>query len=139
MPTSRRRASDLLRGAVQVKITTFVGRIVERHAVAILIVVLALSAFAVWSVTGMSVVTTQNAFLSAKSEAYRGYQDYEKAFGGDSMLILIPGTPLELATPEALKGFTELETKLRADPRIRSVVSPLTPCSERPPHRAAST
>ena len=93
---------------------------------AILIVVLVLSALAAWSVTGISVVTSQNAFLSAKSEAFRGYQAYEKAFGGDSMMILIPGTPLELATPAALQGFTELEKKLRADPRIRSVVSPLT-------------
>ncbi len=111
---------------MQVKITTLVGRMVERHAVAILIIVLLLSSFAAWSVNGISVVTTQDAFLSAESEAYRGYQAYEKAFGGDSMLILIPGTPLELATPEALQGFTELERQLRADPRIRSVVSPLT-------------
>ena len=108
------------------KITTFVGRIVERHAVAILIVVLVLSAFAAWSVSRISVVTTQDTFLSAESEAYRGYRAYEEAFGGDSMLILVPGSPLELATPEALQGFTELETQLRADPRIRSVVSPLT-------------
>jgi uncharacterized protein len=109
-----------------VKIATFVGRIVERHAVAILIVVLVLSAFAAWSVTGISVVTSQNAFLSASSEAYRGYQAYETAFGGDSMLVLVPGTPLELATPKALQGFTELQAKPKADPRIRSVVSPLT-------------
>ncbi len=108
------------------KITTFVGRFVERHAVAVLIIVLVCSAFAAWSVSGISVVTTQDAFLSAESEAYQGYRAYEKAFGGDSMLILIPGTPLELATTEALQGFTELETQLSADPRIRSVVSPLT-------------
>ncbi len=108
------------------KLARFVGRIVERHALAILIVVVALSALAAWGVSQISVVTTQEAFLSAESEAYRGNRAYEQAFGGDSMLILIPGTPLQLASPETLRGLTELEAALRADARIRSVVSPLT-------------
>lgn len=108
------------------KIATFLGRIVERHAVVILVLVLIVSAFAAWSVSGISVVTTQNAFLSEESEAYRGYRAYEQAFGGDSMLILVPGSPIELASTEALQGFTELEARLTKDPRIQSVVSPLT-------------
>lgn len=108
------------------KITTFVGRMVERHAVAILAVVLVFSALAAWSVTQISILTTQDTFLSTESEAFQGYRAYENAFGGDSMLILVPGSPLELATPEALQGFTELDAKLKTDPKIRSVVSPLT-------------
>jgi len=109
-----------------VNITTRIGHMVERHAVAILVVVVVLSAFAAWSVSQISVLTTQDTFLSPESEAFQGYRAYEDAFGGDSMLILVPGSPLELATPEALQGFTELESELEADPRIRSVVSPLT-------------
>ena len=108
------------------KITNFIGRFVERHALVILFVVLLFSALAAWSASHINIVTTQDAFLSADSDAYRGYRAYEEAFGGDSMLILIPGNPLELATPEALQGFTELDQQLLADPRIRSVVSPLT-------------
>ena len=104
------------------RIMTFVGRMVERHAVAILIIVLALSAFAVWSVTGISVVTTQDTFLSPKSQAFQGYRAYENAFGGDSMLILIPGSPLELATTQALQGFTELDAKLSASLRRYSTL-----------------
>jgi hydrophobe/amphiphile efflux-3 (HAE3) family protein len=99
---------------------------VERHAVAILAVVLVFSALAAWSVSQISVLTTQDTFLSTESEAFQGYRAYENAFGGDSMLILVPGSPLELATPEALQGFTELDAKLKSDPKIRSVVSPLT-------------
>ncbi|MCE5252871.1 MAG: hydrophobe/amphiphile efflux-3 (HAE3) family transporter [Actinomycetia bacterium] len=108
------------------KIAAFVGRIVERHAPAILVVVLILIGLASWSVGKTSIVTTQDAFISPDSEAFLGYQAYEEAFGGDSMMILIPGTPLELATPEALRGFTELEARLSAEPRIASIVSPLT-------------
>ena len=108
------------------KLTSAIGRMVERHAVVILVIVAILSAFAAWSVSHISIVTTQDTFLSPESEAFRGHRAYEQAFGGDSMLILVPGSPLELATPDALQGFTELEANLKADPRIRSVVSPLT-------------
>ena len=108
------------------KITHAVGRFVQRHAVLILSIVLVFSAFAAWSVTQITVVTTQDTFLSPESDAFRGYKAYEQAFGGDSMLILIPGSPLELATPEVLQQFTQLDAQLKADPSIRSVVSPLT-------------
>ena len=108
------------------KIMMRVGRVVEGHAVAILMVVLVLSAFAAWGVSRITVVTDQQTFLSPTSEAFRGYRAYENAFGGDSLLILIPGSPLELATSQALQSFTELDAKLKSNPSIRSVVSPLT-------------
>jgi hydrophobe/amphiphile efflux-3 (HAE3) family protein len=109
-----------------VKLRQLVLRIVERHALAILLVVIVLSALAAWSVTKISVVTTQDAFLSTESGAYRGYEAYGEAFGGDSLLVLIPGSPLDFATPDALAGFTQLDRAIKADPRILSVVSPLT-------------
>lgn len=108
------------------KIARFLGRIVERHAVVILVVVLIASALAAWSASQISVLTTQDTFLSRESEAFQGYRAYEQAFGGDSMLILIPGSPLELATPQTLEAFTRLESQLNGDPKIRSVMSPLT-------------
>lgn len=108
------------------RITRVLGRLVERHAVAILVIVLVLSAFAAWSTSQISVLTAQDTVLSPGSEAFKGYRAYEEAFGGDSMLVLVPGSPLELATPESLQAFTELQAKLSADPAIRSVVSPLT-------------
>jgi len=108
------------------KPTQMIVGFVRRHAVILLVLVVVFSAFAAWGVTQISVVTTQDTFLSAESEAFKGHRAYEDAFGGDSMLILVPGSPLELATPEALQGFAELEAELSSDPRIRSVVSPLT-------------
>lgn len=117
---------EITRGARRVKIMAGVARAVERHAVAILTIVLVVSAFAGWSASQISILTTQDSFVSSESAVFQGYRAYAGAFGGDSMLILVPGSPLELATPEALQGFTELETTLRSDPMIRSVVSPLT-------------
>jgi len=49
------------------KIAAFVGRIVERHAPAILVVVLILIGLASWSVGKTSIVTTQDAFISPDS------------------------------------------------------------------------
>lgn len=108
------------------KIAKFVGTILERHPVPILVAVAVLTGLAAWSAGGISIVTTQEAFLSSESDAFLGYKANEKAFGGDAMLILIPGSPEELTDANALSGLADLHKALGADPRIRSVVSPLT-------------
>jgi hydrophobe/amphiphile efflux-3 (HAE3) family protein len=126
VPATWPPASDLPKGVAQVKIAKLLGKIVERRALAILIVALALTALAGLSVSNISLLTTQEAFVSPESEAFLGYQAYDKAFGGDSLMILIPGTLEELTSTEALDGYALLEERLGADPMIRSVVSPLT-------------
>lgn len=108
------------------KVWRFVGTIVERHPVAIVMAVLVLTALAAWSASGISIVTTQEAFLSPDSPAFQGYKANEEAFGGDSLVALIPGSPEELTNKETLKALADLHAKLGADPRIRSVVSPYT-------------
>lgn len=75
------------------KPTQMIVGFVRRHAVILLVLVVVFSAFAAWGVTQISVVTTQDTFLSAESEAFKGHRAYEDAFGGDSMLILVPGSP----------------------------------------------
>ena len=101
-------------------------RFIERQTLTIFLLVIALSGLAAWGVTQITVVTSQDAFISTDGEAYRNYEAYAQAFGGDSIVVLIPGSPLDFASPEALEGFARLETALGADARVRSVVSPLT-------------
>ncbi len=103
-----------------------VVRFIERRSLVVLLLVVAFSALAGWGVTTTDIITSQEAFISTESEAYRGFLDYSEAFGGDSLVVLIPGSPLDFATPEALQGFTDLETALTSDPRVLSVVSPVT-------------
>lgn len=101
-------------------------RFIERRALVILILVIALSALAGWGLTTTSIITSQEAFISTDSDAYQGFLEYGEEFGGDSLVVLIPGSPLEFATEEALDGFTELEAALSTDPRVLSVISPVT-------------
>ena len=65
------------------KPTQMIVGFVRRHAVILLVLVVVFSAFAAWGVTQISVVTTQDTFLSAESEAFKGHRAYEDAFGGD--------------------------------------------------------
>ena len=79
------------------KPTHMIAEFVRRHAVVLLVLVVVLSVFAAWSVTQMSVVTTQDTFLSPESEAFKGHRAYEDAFGRDPMPILLTGSALEHA------------------------------------------
>lgn len=108
------------------RLRQLVVRFIERRTLTILVMLIALSALAGWGVTTTSIITSQDAFISTDSEAYQGYERYSRAFGGDSIVVLIPGAPLDFATPEALEGFARLEYALSADPRVLSVISPVT-------------
>jgi len=109
-----------------VRLRKLTVRFIERRALVILILVVALSALAGWGLTGIEVVTSQEAFISADSDAYQGFLEYGEEFGGDSLVVLIPGSPLDFAVPEALEGFADLESELMADPGVLSVISPMT-------------
>jgi hydrophobe/amphiphile efflux-3 (HAE3) family protein len=109
-----------------VKIARSIGKIVERRTLLILIVGLLLTGIAAWSVSNISLVTSQEAFISRDSEAYKGYLANEQAFGGDSVMVLVSGTPLTLTGADALQAYAQLEEELGTDPMILSVLSPLT-------------
>ncbi len=101
-------------------------RAIERRTIVLLLLALALSGLAGWSITKTTIVTSQDAFISTDSEAYRGFEEYGRAFGGDALIVLIPGAPLDFATPEALEGFARLDKALSVDPRVLSVIGPTT-------------
>jgi hydrophobe/amphiphile efflux-3 (HAE3) family protein len=108
------------------KLARFIGKIVERRPLLILLVALLLTGLAAWGVSNISLVTSQEAFISRDSEAYRGYLASEEAFGGDSVMVLVPGAPLTLTSTDALQAYAQLDKELRADNKILSVLSPLT-------------
>ncbi len=108
------------------KTARWLGKLVERRALLILIVALLLTGAAAWGVSNISLVTSQEAFISRDSEAYKGYLACEEAFGGDSVMVLVPGEPLALTSADALRAYAQLEEDLTAHEMIRSVLSPLT-------------
>lgn len=64
------------------KIAAFLDKIVERHTLAVLVVALIFAGFAAWSASTISMVTTQDAFISPESDAFKGYLAYDQTFGG---------------------------------------------------------
>lgn len=108
------------------RIARVVGLLVEQHPVRVLIGVVVVSALAIAGVVGTEIVTTQDTFVSASSDVFVANQAYEQEFGGDALVVLVPGTPEMVTDPETLGGLSKLHEQLAAEPMIHSVVSPLT-------------
>lgn len=105
---------------------TNIGKFVERHPVWIIAATVGFTLLAVLGASSTRMVTTQDAFVSRDSEVFRGYEAYDNAFGGDPIVVLIPGTPNELTSPSTLTAVRSLSTEFSKDPAVRSVVSILT-------------
>ncbi|MFZ2226898.1 MAG: hydrophobe/amphiphile efflux-3 (HAE3) family transporter [Candidatus Nanopelagicaceae bacterium] len=103
-----------------------VGKFVERHPVWIIAAAVGLSILAVLGASSTRIVTTQDAFVQRDSQVFRDYEAYDKAFGADPIVILVPGNPNELSNPSMLKAMRSLSTEFSKDPAVRSVVSILT-------------
>jgi len=108
------------------RVARVVGLFLEQHPVWVLTGAVAVSALAVVGVEGIEIVTTQDTFVSAESKVFVDGQAYERDFGGDALVVLVPATPEVAASPETLGGFRELHEQLAAEPRIHSVVSAMT-------------
>ncbi|KWX05055.1 hypothetical protein TH66_04730 [Carbonactinospora thermoautotrophica] len=103
-----------------------IGTFVERHPLRIVTVAVVLTLLAVLGVSSTQIVTTQDAFVPRDSPVFQGYEAYERAFGGDPLVVLIPGSPDQLTSPATLTAMRSLHAKLSGDPAVRSVVSIVT-------------
>jgi hypothetical protein len=114
------------------------GRFVEAHPGAILLATIGLVLLAVAGVSQTRIVTSQAAFVDQAAAAARDNAAYEAAFGGESLVVVVPGTPAELTSPETLQAMAALTERLASDAKVKSVVSPLTVLSTRPLPEGAS-
>jgi hydrophobe/amphiphile efflux-3 (HAE3) family protein len=105
---------------------TRLGRFVEARPGSILAATIVLVALAVLGATQTHILTTQDVFVDRNSDTYKDNQAYGAAFGGGSLVVMIPGTPQELTSPETLAKIRTLTDQLSKDADIRSIVSPLT-------------
>ncbi len=105
---------------------TRLGRFVEARPGAILAATIVMVVLAVLGATQTHIVTTQEVFVDKSSDTYKNDKAYEAAFGGQSLAIMIPGTPEVLTSPATLAKVHKLTEELSKDPDVRSIVSPLT-------------
>ena len=108
------------------------GRSIEARPGSIVAVAILLAALALLGVTQTHIVTTQDAFVDKGSDPARNSVAYAAAFGGDPLVIMIPGTPEELTGTQMLDRIKTLGDELGQDADVRSVVSVLTLLSASP-------
>jgi hydrophobe/amphiphile efflux-3 (HAE3) family protein len=102
------------------------GRFVEARPGSILAVTAVLIALALLGATRTHIDTTVEAFVDPGSDTARNSEAYSSAFGADPVVVMIPGTPQELTSPETLDRIESLTGELSRDGAIRSCVSVLT-------------
>jgi uncharacterized protein len=108
------------------------GRFIEARPGPIIVAAILLAVLALLGVSQTHIVTTQDAFVDKGSDPARNSVAYAAAFGGDPLVVMIPGTPEELTGTDMLGRIKALGETLGADPDVRGVVSLLTLLSASP-------
>ena len=105
---------------------TRLGRFVEARPGRILAATLVLVVLGAAGASQTHIVTTQEVFVDKGTSTYTDQQAYEAQFGGQSMVVMLSGTPQELTSVETLGKIQQLTDQLSKDPDTRSIVSALT-------------
>lgn len=111
---------------------TRLGRLVEARPGSILVVTVLLVVLALVGVTQTRIVTTQDVFVDKNSDTAKDSVAYASAFGGDPLILMIPGTPQELTSPATLGKIKTLTDQMAEDNDVLSTVSVLTLLSTAP-------
>jgi len=105
---------------------TRLGRFVESRPATILGITIAVILVAAVGAAQTKIVTSEEVFADTSSQTYQDYSAYAATFGADPLVVMIPGTPQELTSPQMLAKIKTLNDVLAANPGVKSVVSPLT-------------
>ena len=103
-----------------------IGRFVEARPGSILAGTLVLIVLAVLGATQTHIDTTQEAFVDRGSDTSKNSTAFARAFGSDPVVVMIPGTPAELTSPEGLAKVKSLTDAVGADNEVLSCTSVLT-------------
>ena len=106
------------------------GRLVSRRTAATLAVA-ALTTIALgFGLRQLNFATGQDSYIDPASQVARDNHQYQRLFGGESMVVLFTTSPsknvVDLFTPANIAQFADLEQHLSASDTVHSVVSPVT-------------
>lgn len=108
------------------RVARVLATFVERRWLWLLLAAAVLTAVAVLGATRVEIRTSQDMAISTHSSVYKDYERYEGYFGGDSIIILLAGELDALLSPANLTAAADLQDRLAADRRVKSVISPVT-------------
>ena len=108
------------------RVARALGSFIERRWLLLLLAAAVLTGVAVVGATRVQIKTSQDMIISSHSGVYKDYTRNEGYFGGDSIYILLTGDLQALLSPTNLTTAADLQDRLAADPRVKSVISPVT-------------
>ena len=98
----------------------------ERHAAWVLVGALVVTAALAPGLGRLHFSSSTDTIIPSTSPVYRDNVNYQRAFGGDPMLVLFTGDVRRLFTPQNRRELTRLERALVRDGRYHALISPLT-------------
>ena len=108
------------------RVARILATFIERRWLWLLLAAAVLTAVAGVGATRVEIKTSQDMFISTHSGVYKDYTRNESYFGGGSIYILLTGEPDALFSPANLTTAADLQHRLAADHRVKSVISPIT-------------
>jgi hydrophobe/amphiphile efflux-3 (HAE3) family protein len=108
------------------KITEALARFVLRYSWWLLLAIFLLCGAAIPGATMITPDTGFNALVSSSSKIAQDNARYEENFGGEPITILLEGSLDDIFSPANLAVLSQFEQQFSADPRYRSIISPLT-------------
>ena len=112
------------------KVWSWLGLNLGKHWIIVIVIGTITTVVLGFGITKLDFATGQDSYLNKSDQVYKDSVAYQDLFGGQAMLTLVTmdegHTVNELFTPENVEVWQDLEAKLRANPDMVSVVSPLT-------------
>lgn len=95
-----------------------------RRPIVVLVGTLAAMLLLSLGLTRIEFQTSQDTLVSSSSQVFKDNVRYQDEFGGDTMLVLVSGDPVDLFSSENITALQHLEADLRATEGVETVVGP---------------
>jgi hypothetical protein len=100
------------------------ARMIVRRPVAVLVVAAVVIVGLAAGLSGLAFQTDQDTLVDPHSKVFTDNVRYQDQFGGESMLVLVSGDPVDLFSSANLPALERLEDDLRATPGVATVIGP---------------
>ena len=102
------------------------ARVLVRRPVLVLCATFLVTAALSVGLVNLEFRTDQNTLVNSSSQVFKDNVRYQQEFGGDNMLILVSGDPVDLFSAKNIDALQQMEKDLRATPGVSTVVGPYT-------------
>jgi hydrophobe/amphiphile efflux-3 (HAE3) family protein len=98
--------------------------LIVRRPVMVLVAAAVVTVALASGLSGLEFRTDQDTLVNSNSKVFTDNVTYQDRFGGETMLILVSGDPVDLFAGQNLASLEQLESELRAAPGVANVIGP---------------